>query len=53
MVDYIRENLMERMEKQVQIMKRVKYTICPRIRKKLECIRKKYKVLHCQAYYGG
>ena len=38
---------MEMMEKQVRIMKRVKDTISPRIRKKLECIRKKYKALHC------
>ena len=41
MLDYIRENLMERMEKQVWIIKKVKDTICPRIRKKLEGIRNK------------
>ena len=39
MLEYIRENLMERMEKHVQIMKMVKDTLCPRIRKKLEGIR--------------
>ena len=38
MLDYIRENLIERIEKQVRLMKRVKDTICPKIRKKLECI---------------
>ena len=41
MLDYIRENLIDRMEKQVQFMKWVKDTICPRMRKKLESIRNK------------
>ena len=39
MLAFMRENLIERMEKQVRIMKRVKDTICPIIRKKLEGIR--------------
>ena len=39
MLEYIRENLMERIEKQVRLMK-VKDKICPIIRKKLERIRK-------------
>ena len=40
MLDSLRENLMERMEKQVRSMKRVKDKICLRIRKKLKSIRK-------------
>ena len=36
MLDYIREHLMERMERQVRLMKKVKDKICPRIRIKLE-----------------
>ena len=42
---YIRENIMVRMVKQVQIMKRVKDKISPKIRKKLEGIRNKTR--HC------
>ena len=45
MLEYIRENLMEMMEKQVWIMKMVKDPIYPRIRKKLEGIRNKTN--HC------
>ena len=40
MLRYISENLIERMEKQVQLMKKVKDKICPRIRKKLGSIKK-------------
>ena len=45
MLEYIKENLMEMMEKQVRIMKMVKDTICPIIRKKLEGIRNNTR--HC------
>ena len=45
MLDYIRENLMVRMVKQVQIMKIIKDTIYLRIRKKLERIINKTR--HC------
>ena len=45
MLGYIREYLMVRMVKQVQIMKKVKDTICPIIMKKLEGIRNK--TMHC------
>ena len=47
MLEYIRENLMERTEKQVRIITMVKDTICPRIRKKLEGIRNNTR--HCIA----
>ena len=45
MLEFIRENLMEWIEKQVRLMKRVKDKICLRIRKKLESIRKNTR--HC------
>ena len=44
-LEYVRENLMEMMEKQVRLVKRVKVTICPRISKNLECIQKS--TSHC------
>ena len=47
MLDYIRENLMEWMEKKVQLIKIVKDKICPRIRDKLESIRNNTR--HCIA----
>ena len=45
MLEYIKENLIEEVEKQARIMKRVKDTICPRIRKKFEGIRNNTR--HC------
>ena len=47
MLEFVRENLMKRIEKQVGLMKMVQYKdrICPRIKKKLESIRKNTR--HC------
>ena len=45
MLEFIRGNLTKRIEKRVQLMKRVKDKICLRIRKTLESIRKNTR--HC------
>ena len=52
MLEYIKENLMEMMEKQVRIMKSQRYNMSHN-KEEVGRYKKQYTTLHCQAYNGG